>query len=50
MSRAEILRGSAVFIGRSQNIPDKGSAHAEYPDTTIVPGFDLDEPDEPDTP
>ena len=36
-------------VGRSQDIPDKGSAPAEYPDTTIDPGFDLDEPGEPDT-
>lgn len=33
-------------VGNIQDIPDKGSAPAEYPDTTIVPGFDLDEPDE----
>ena len=31
-------------VGRSQSIPNKGSVPAEYPDTTIVPGFDLDEP------
>ena len=37
-------------VGDSQNLPDKGSAPAEYPYTTIVPGFDLDEPIEPDTP
>ena len=34
-------------VGRSQGIPNKGSAPAEYPDTTIVSGFDLDEPSEP---
>ena len=34
-------------MGRSQGIPNKGSAPAEYPDTTIVSGFDLDEPSEP---
>lgn len=37
-------------VGGSQNLPDKGSAPTEYPYTTIVPGFDLDEPIEPDTP
>ena len=37
-------------VGGSQDIPDKGSAPAEYPDTVIVPGFDLDEPGEPDMP
>ncbi len=37
-------------VGGSQEIPDKGSAPAEYPDTVIVPGFDLDEPSEPDAP
>ena len=31
-------------------LPDKGSAPTEYPDTIIVPGFDLDEPSEPNTP
>lgn len=34
-------------VGCFQDIPDKGSAPAEYPDTAIVPGFDLDEPNEP---
>ena len=34
----------------SQNLPDKDNPPAEYPDTIIVPGFDLDEPDEPDAP
>lgn len=38
------------MAGGSQDIPDKGSAPAEYPDTVIVPGFDLDEPGEPDMP
>lgn len=38
------------IVGSTQDIPDKGSAPAEYPDTTIVPGFGLDEPSEPDTP
>ena len=33
-----------------QNAPDKGTPPAEYPDTIIVPGFDLDEPGEPDAP
>ncbi len=37
-------------VGGSQSVPDKGSAPTEYPDTIIVPGFDLDEPSEPDTP
>lgn len=34
-------------VGRSQSIPNNGGVPAEYPDTTIVPGFDLDEPSEP---
>ena len=34
-------------VGRSQGIPNKGNAPAEYPDTTIIPDFDLDEPSEP---
>ena len=34
-------------VGRSQSIPNNGGVPAEYPDTTIVPGFDLDEPNEP---
>ena len=38
------------IVGSTQDIPDKGSAPAEYPDTTIGPGFGLDEPSEPDTP
>ncbi len=37
-------------VGGSQELPDKGGAPAEYPGATIVPGFDLDEPGEPDTP
>ena len=37
-------------VGSTQALSDKGSAPAEYPDTTIVPGFDLDEPSEPATP
>ena len=32
------------------DISDKGSVSAEYPETTIVPGFDLDEPGEPVAP
>ena len=38
------------IVGSTQDIPDKGSAPAEYPNTTIAPGFDLDEPSELDTP
>ncbi len=34
-------------VGASQNLPDKGAPSDEYPDTVIVPGFDLDEPPEP---
>ncbi len=34
-------------VGCSQGISDKGSAPTEYPDTIIVPGFNLDEPSEP---
>lgn len=37
-------------VGCLQGIPDKSSAPAEYPDTTIVPGSNLDEPREPDMP
>ena len=37
-------------VGSTQALPDKGSAPTEYPDTIIVPGFDLDEPGEPGTP
>ncbi len=37
-------------VGSTQDIPDKSSVPASYPDTTIVPGSDLDEPSEPDTP
>ena len=40
----------SFVVGRSQDIPDKGSAPTEYPDATIVPGFDLDEPCELNTP
>ena len=36
--------GKNFVVGCSQGVPDKGSAPAEYPDTTIVPGFDLDKP------
>ena len=42
--------GKNFVVGCSQGVPDKGSAPAEYPDTTIVPGFDLDEPGEPVAP
>lgn len=31
-------------------LPSKGNPSVVYPDTTIVPGFDLNEPNEPDTP
>ncbi len=37
-------------VGCSQELPNKGSAPTEYPGTTIVPGFNLDEPSEPNTP
>ena len=37
-------------VGSTQDIPDKGNAPASYPNITIVPGLDLDEPNEPDTP
>ena len=36
-----------VSLDESSVLPDKGSAPAECPDTTIIPGFDLDEPNEP---
>lgn len=41
-STKEIL----TVVNSIPQIPDKGSAHAEYPDTIVVPGFDLDEPAE----
>lgn len=34
----------------SQALPDKDNAPTEYPSTIIIPGFDLDEPSEPNTP
>lgn len=37
-------------VGCSQELPNKGSTPTEYPDTVIVPGFDLDEPSDPDVP
>lgn len=46
LSTAEIL----TVVNSIPPLPDKGSAPAEYPDTTIVSGFDLDELSEPDTP
>lgn len=46
LSTEEIL----TVINSIPRMPDKGSSPTEYPDTTIVPGFDLDEPDEPDMP
>ena len=56
----QLARDENTLIFTEQNITvsldeictpsDKGSAPTEYPDTTIVPGFDLDEPGEPDTP
>ena len=39
-----------LIADHSQNLPDKGIPPTEYPDTTIVPGFDLDEPSEPVAP
>ena len=56
----QLARDENTLIFTNQNItvsldeictlPDKCNAPTEYPDTTIVPGFDLDEPNEPDTP
>ena len=56
----QLERGENTLIFADQNIsvnldeigvlPNKGSKPIEYPDTVIVPGFDLDEPDEPDLP
>ena len=40
----------AVGLDEISSLPDRGSEPIEYPDTIIVPGFDLDEPNEPDTP
>ncbi len=40
----------AVGLDEISSLPDRGSEPIEYPDTIIVPGFDLDEPDEPDAP
>lgn len=43
LSAEEIL-----FVVKSiPHIPDRGSEPAEYPDTTIIPEFDLDKPCEP---
>lgn len=54
---SQLARDENTLIFTDQNITvsldeictlsDKGSVPAEYPDTTIVPGFDLDEPDTP---
>ena len=33
-----------------EQLPDKGNEPTEYPNTVIVPAFDLDEPSEPATP
>lgn len=46
LSTEEIL----TVLNSFPHISDKGNAPTEYPDTIIVPGFDLDEPGEPDTP
>ena len=43
LSTKEIL----TVVNSIPHIPDKGSAPAKYPDTIIVPGFDLEEPSEP---
>ena len=40
LSAKEIL----TVVNSIPQIPDKGSAHTEYPDDAIVPGLDLDEP------
>ena len=42
LSAKEIL----TVVNSIPQIPDKGSAHTEYPDDAIVPGLDLDEPAE----
>lgn len=42
LSAKEILS----VVNSIPQIPDKGSAYAEYSDTIVVPGFDLDEPAE----
>lgn len=34
-------------VGNVQALPNKDSEPTEYPNTVVVPGFDLDEPDEP---
>ena len=44
------ISAGQIEIVSLRGIPDKGSAPTEYPNTTIVPGFDLDEPSEPDAP
>ena len=46
----ESIAKESFIADHSQELPDKSSAPAEYPDTTIVPGFDLDEPGEPVAP
>ena len=40
----------AVGLDEISSLPDRGSEPIECPDTIIVPGFDLDEPGEPDAP
>lgn len=37
-------------VGNSQNLPDKVGEPVEYPDTTIIPNHDVDEPNEPTVP
>ncbi|MDE6456012.1 MAG: hypothetical protein K2L38_08950 [Dysosmobacter sp.] len=44
------ISAGQIEIVSLMGLPGKGSAPTEYPDTTIVPGFDLEEPNEPDTP
>ena len=41
------ISAGQIEIVSLMGLPGKGSAPTEYPDTTIVPGFDLNEPDTP---
>ena len=52
ISRISILHPADyhTVINSIPQISDKGSTPAEYPDITIAPSFDLDEPNEPATP
>ena len=44
------LQDFSLASAQGEPFLDKGTPPAEYPDTLIIPGFDLDEPGEPTTP